>query len=108
MILELRDGAVVAVEAKASTSSAAGHLHHVRWLRDKLNSAAPGTLPGRGPTPYRLPSLDRGRPAPEPPHQHFVVRPSLIRTTEQGARVAAVGEMGGVGAWWCVSSSNRS
>ncbi len=44
LVLERRDGAVVAVEVKATRSPTAGHLHHVRWLRDKLDSAAPGTF----------------------------------------------------------------
>ena len=44
LVLERRDGAVVAVEVKATSSPSAGHLRHVRWLRDKLDSAAPGTF----------------------------------------------------------------
>ncbi len=44
LILERRDGAVVAVEIKATSSPSSGHLRHVRWLRDKLDSAAPGTF----------------------------------------------------------------
>ncbi len=44
LILERRDGAVVAVEVKATSSPTAGQLRHVRWLRDKLDSAAPGTF----------------------------------------------------------------
>ena len=44
LILERRDGAVVAVEVKATSSPTAGHLRHVRWLRDKMDSAAPGTF----------------------------------------------------------------
>lgn len=44
LVLERRDGAVVAVEIKATRSPTAGHLRHARWLRDKLDSAAPGTF----------------------------------------------------------------
>ena len=44
LVLERRDGAVVAVEVKATSSPTAGHLHHVGWFRDKLDSAAPGTF----------------------------------------------------------------
>lgn len=44
LVLERRDGAVVAVEIKATGSPTAGHLRHVRWLRDKLDSAASGTF----------------------------------------------------------------
>lgn len=44
LVLERRDGAVVGVEVKATSSPTAGHLRHVRWLRDKLDSAAPGTF----------------------------------------------------------------
>ncbi len=44
LILERRDGAVVAVEVKATASPTLGHLRHVQWLRDKLDSVAPGTF----------------------------------------------------------------
>ncbi len=44
LILEHRDGAVVAVEIKATSSPTAGHLRHVRRLRDKMDAAAPGTF----------------------------------------------------------------
>ena len=44
LVLERRDGAVVAVEVKATSSPTAGHLRYVRWLRDKLDYAVPGTF----------------------------------------------------------------
>ncbi len=42
LILERSDGAVVAVEIKATSSPSAEHLRHVRWLRDRLDTAEPG------------------------------------------------------------------
>lgn len=42
--MELRDGAVVAVEIKATASPAVDHLRHVRWLRNRLDNLAPGTF----------------------------------------------------------------
>ena len=44
LVLERRDGAVVAVEVKATSSPTVGHLRHVRWLRDKLDNVDPGTF----------------------------------------------------------------
>lgn len=44
LVLERRGAAVVAVEVNATRSPTTGHLRHVRWLRDKLDSAAPGTF----------------------------------------------------------------
>ena len=41
LVLERRDGAVVAVEVNATSSPTVGHVGRVRWLRDKLDSAAP-------------------------------------------------------------------
>ena len=44
LVLESPNGNVVAVEIKATTSPAAGTVAHLRWLRDKLDAAAPGTF----------------------------------------------------------------
>ena len=44
LVLERRDGAVVAVEVKATSSPTSNHLRHARWLRDKLDSVAPETF----------------------------------------------------------------
>ena len=44
LVLEARNGRVVAVEVKATTSPALKHLDNLRWLRDKLDSANPGTF----------------------------------------------------------------
>lgn len=44
LVLERRDGAVVAIEVKATSSPTAGHLRHVRWLRDRLDASVPGTF----------------------------------------------------------------
>jgi hypothetical protein len=44
LVMERSDGALVAVEIKATRSPTSGHLRHVRWLRDRTDSAAPGTF----------------------------------------------------------------
>jgi len=44
IVLEARNGHVVAIEVKATTSPALKHLDNLRWLRDKLDSANPGTF----------------------------------------------------------------
>ena len=44
LILERRDGAVVAVEIKSTRSPTVTQLRHVRWLRDKLDTITPGTF----------------------------------------------------------------
>lgn len=44
LIMERRDGALVAIEIKATRSPSTGQLRHVRWLRDKLDKSAPGTF----------------------------------------------------------------
>ncbi|MDE0162339.1 MAG: ATP-binding protein [Acidimicrobiaceae bacterium] len=44
LLIERGDGAVVAVEIKATSSPSAEHLRHVAWLRDRLDAAAPGTF----------------------------------------------------------------
>lgn len=44
LILERPDGAVVAVEVKATSSPSVSQLKHVRWLRERLDSTAPGTF----------------------------------------------------------------
>lgn len=44
LILERRDGALVAIEIKATRSPSTGQLRSVRWLRDKLDEFAPGTF----------------------------------------------------------------
>ena len=42
LILERPDGSVAAFEMKATRSPAAAQLGHVRWLRDRIDRAAPG------------------------------------------------------------------
>lgn len=44
LVIERGDGRVVAVEIKATASPRLDHLRHVAWLRDRLDSAAPGTF----------------------------------------------------------------
>lgn len=44
LLIERSDGAVVAVEVKATASPRAEHLKHVAWLRDRLDVAEPGTF----------------------------------------------------------------
>ncbi len=44
LILERGDGAVMAIEIKTTSSPTASQLHHVAWLRDKLDAVAPGTF----------------------------------------------------------------
>lgn len=44
LILEARNGHVVAVEVKATTSPALKHLDNLRWLRDKLDDTNPGAF----------------------------------------------------------------
>ncbi len=42
LLLESPDGAVTAVEIKATSSPRAQDLRHVAWLRDRLDAASPG------------------------------------------------------------------
>ena len=42
MILERRDGAVIAIEVKATSSPTASQLRHVEWLKEKVDAASPG------------------------------------------------------------------
>lgn len=42
LILELPGGSVIAVEVKASSSPSPDGLRHLRWMRDRLDDAAPG------------------------------------------------------------------
>ena len=42
LLLERPDGAVTAVEIKATSSPRAEHLRHVAWLRDRLDVTSPG------------------------------------------------------------------
>ena len=79
LVIERCDGVEVAVAVKATSSPAAGHLHHVRWLRDKLNSVAPETFRAGVLLQTAPPSPDRGRPSTAPPHRHAVVHPALNR-----------------------------
>lgn len=44
LVLERRDGAIVAIEIKATSSPTGGQLSQVRWLRDRLDRIAPGTF----------------------------------------------------------------
>ena len=44
LILESPNGDVVAVEIKATRSANPTQLNHLAWLRDKLDSVAPGTF----------------------------------------------------------------
>ena len=44
LIIEAPNGDVVAVEIKATSSPARQHTDHLRWLRDKVDAAAPGTF----------------------------------------------------------------
>lgn len=44
VVLERPDGALVAVEAKASASPRRADLAHVAWLRDRLDAVSPGSF----------------------------------------------------------------
>ncbi|MCY3924009.1 MAG: ATP-binding protein [bacterium] len=44
LVIERSDGAVVAVEVKATASPGPDHLRHLVWLRDRLDEASPGTF----------------------------------------------------------------
>ena len=44
LVLEARSGHVVAVEIKATSSPSLKHLDNLRWLRNKLDDANPGTF----------------------------------------------------------------
>lgn len=46
LILERPDGSIVAVEVKSSSSPSPRAADHLRWLRDRLDDAAPGTFTG--------------------------------------------------------------
>lgn len=46
LVLERNDGAIVAVEVKATSSPTAGQLAHSQWLRDRVDSVAPGAFRG--------------------------------------------------------------
>ena len=41
LVIERADGAVVAVEVKATASPGAAHLKHLAWLRDHLDAVSP-------------------------------------------------------------------
>ena len=44
LVIERADGAVVAVEIKATSSPSVTQLHHVGWLRDRIDAASPGAF----------------------------------------------------------------
>ena len=44
MVIERADGAIVAVEAKATATPGPNHLKHLAWLRDRLDAVSPGTF----------------------------------------------------------------
>ena len=44
LILEWRDGSIVAVEVKASQSPSPGAVGQLAWLRDRLDAASPGAF----------------------------------------------------------------
>ncbi len=44
LVLEARNGHVIAVEIKATTSPSVKHLDNLRWLRDKLDGTSPGSF----------------------------------------------------------------
>ena len=44
LIIEAPNGAVVAIEVKATSSPSADAVNHLRWLRDKLDTSNPGTF----------------------------------------------------------------
>ena len=44
LVIERSDGAVVAVEIKATSSPSVAHLHQAAWLRDRIDAAASGTF----------------------------------------------------------------
>ena len=44
LIIERADGAIVAVEIKATSSPSAAQLRHAAWLRDRSDASAPGTF----------------------------------------------------------------
>ncbi len=44
LVIEARNGDVVAVEIKATSSPSRQHTDHLRWLRDKLDATTPGAF----------------------------------------------------------------
>lgn len=44
LVLEADNGKVVAVEVKATASPARSHMDNLRWMRDKVDSAKPGSF----------------------------------------------------------------
>ena len=44
LVIERADGAVVAVEIKATSSPTVDQMRHVAWLRDRLDSVSPGAF----------------------------------------------------------------
>ena len=44
LVVERADGAIVAVEVKATASPGANHLKHLAWLRDRLDAVSPDTF----------------------------------------------------------------
>ena len=44
LILQRRDGAVVAIEIKATSSPTSSQLRHVQWLKEKLDQVSPGSF----------------------------------------------------------------
>ena len=44
LVIEAPDGGLVAVEVKATSSPARRHVDHLRWLRDKIDDASPGSF----------------------------------------------------------------
>lgn len=44
LIVERKDGAVIAIEIKATSTPSKGQLDHVRWFRDKLDKVSPDSF----------------------------------------------------------------
>lgn len=55
LVLELSEGRVIGIEAKATSAPGAGDAKHLRWLRDQLGDRfVAGVVLHTGPRPFRL------------------------------------------------------
>ena len=44
LVIERSDGAIAAIEIKATSSPSVDQLHHASWLRDRMDSVSPGAF----------------------------------------------------------------
>ena len=78
LVLERRDGPVVAVEIKATSSPGDNHLKGLSWLRDKTDAVAPGTFKAGVLLHTGTQTLKVGDRLHVTPNQHPLGRPRPI------------------------------